>query len=193
MAQVFRIILYLAITYRLRPCKAFSLNHGPFRTKLLFSVHHCDIFFKIWAICVLFLFIFVFTLQSTFGLYKISWWQVMNHRPLVSETTARPTELQPLPNNVIFFPSLALTPFVYLHLLDTLALTRRHFFVPDFSESRNYILSHASESLLRKLLSFFFTFMQRRHLCDPPLQGTINIIFSSSNFLLGNRFQAAFA
>ena len=117
----------------------------------------------------------------------------MNHRPLVSEATARPTELQPLPNNVIFFPSLALTPFVYLHLLDTLALTRRHFFVPDFSESRNYILSHASESLLRKLLSFFFTFMQRRHLCDPPLQGTINIIFSSSNFLLGNRFQAAFA
>ena len=49
----------------------------------------------------LFFFIFIFSIPLTVNQFssKIRWWLDSNHRPLVSEATALPTETQPLPMN----------------------------------------------------------------------------------------------
>ena len=55
------------------------------------------------AIPGLFFFIFVFSKQLIVN--KICRWLDLNHRSLVSEVNALPTEPQPLPNFMIFYMS----------------------------------------------------------------------------------------
>ena len=53
-----------------------------------------------WAILASFFFIFVFSIQLTINVqYKFCQWLDSNSRPLELESTALPTEAQPLPHN----------------------------------------------------------------------------------------------